>query len=83
VESLFLFGSYAQGNPHEYSDIDIAVFSPDVEKMSIEERAGLAAEAKMKIDSTIELHLFPAKALKEARPTNFYGYILKTGKRIG
>jgi predicted nucleotidyltransferase len=23
-----LFGSYAKGNPHRYSDIDLAVFSP-------------------------------------------------------
>ena len=82
VESIFLFGSYALGNPHEYSDIDIAVFSSDIEKMSIEERARLAAEIKLKVDSAVELHLFSTKALKEARPTNFCGYILKTGKRI-
>lgn len=27
VEHLWLFGSYAKGTPHPYSDIDIAVFS--------------------------------------------------------
>ncbi len=27
VEHLWLFGSYANGVPHQYSDIDIAVFS--------------------------------------------------------
>lgn len=82
VETIFLFGSYVSGTPHKYSDIDIAVFSPDIEKMNIEEKAKLAAEVKLKIDSAIELHLFPAKSLKEARPTNFCGYILRTGKRI-
>ena len=25
IERAFLFGSYAKGNPHEYSDIDLAV----------------------------------------------------------
>jgi len=29
-----------------------------------------------------ELHLYPKKALEEAGLTNFYGYILKTGRRI-
>ena len=27
VEHLWLFGSYAKGTPHKYSDVDVAVFS--------------------------------------------------------
>jgi predicted nucleotidyltransferase len=26
IEKILLFGSYAKGNPHKYSDIDFAVF---------------------------------------------------------
>ena len=25
IEQLYLYGSYAKGNPHEYSDIDVAL----------------------------------------------------------
>lgn len=30
VQEVILFGSYAKGNPREYSDIDLAVISPPV-----------------------------------------------------
>ena len=31
VDKIILFGSYAKGNPHEYSDIDIAFISCDLD----------------------------------------------------
>ena len=31
VDKIILFGSYAKGNPHEYSDIDIALISSDID----------------------------------------------------
>ena len=27
IEKVIIFGSYAKGNSHEYSDVDIAIFS--------------------------------------------------------
>lgn len=82
ISEAFLFGSYAVGKPRAESDIDLAIFSPDVEKWTIEQKARLAAEVKLRCSADIELHLFPASLLKEARPTNFFGYILKTGKKV-
>src|SRR3989304_3864733 len=38
VERAILFGSYAYGIPHEGSDIDLAVVSPDFAKLSRLER---------------------------------------------
>jgi predicted nucleotidyltransferase len=32
TEAIYLFGSYAYGEPHEYSDLDIYVIVPDDEK---------------------------------------------------
>ncbi len=81
VSSVYLFGSYAAGTASYWSDIDLAVFSPDADKMEIEDKAKLAADLKLCCHTEVELHLFPQKALKEARPTNFYGYILKKGKK--
>ena len=82
VDTAYLFGSYANGHPHKYSDIDLAIFSPSVNKMSLEQKINLLAQAAEKIDTGVEIHLFSKKCLRDARPTNFYGYILKTGKRI-
>lgn len=31
VDLIILFGSYAKGNPHEYSDIDLAVVSKELD----------------------------------------------------
>ncbi len=38
VSQVILYGSYARGNPEEYSDIDIAVVSPAFSKLDIFER---------------------------------------------
>lgn len=82
IGSAYLFGSYAYGTAGSWSDIDLAVFSRDADKMKIEDKAKLATELKLRCHTDIELHLFPQSALKEARSTNFFGYILKTGKKV-
>lgn len=82
ISSAYLFGSYASGTAGTWSDIDLAVFSDDTDKMKIEDKAKLASELRLRCHSEIELHIFPQRALKEARTTNFYGYILKTGKKV-
>ncbi|MDP3297367.1 MAG: nucleotidyltransferase domain-containing protein [Thermodesulfovibrionia bacterium] len=82
ISSAYIFGSYATGTATRWSDIDLAVFSPDADKMGIEDKARLAADLRLHCHTEVELHLFSQKALKEARPTNFYGYILKKGNKI-
>lgn len=82
IKIVVLFGSYAKGTPHENSDIDLAVFSKDAKNMSIEEIVKLQAQAKLKYCVDIEIHIFSEDLLKEARPTNFYGHILETGKKV-
>ena len=82
IDAALLFGSYVNGAPHESSDIDLAVFSEDADAMSVPQRVRLATEVRLNCGLEVELHLYPKKALAEARPTNFYGHILKTGRRI-
>jgi predicted nucleotidyltransferase len=55
VERVLLFGSYAVDKAHEWSDIDIAIISPDFGKDRFEERVSLAVIAN-KIDPRIEPH---------------------------
>lgn len=82
IKRGYLFGSYARGNAHNESDIDLAFFSPTVNKMSLERKITIVSETEEKVGSEVEIHLYPEKCLKDARVTNFYGYILKTGRRI-
>ena len=53
VVKVVLFGSRASGRAHEYSDIDVAVVSPDFGKDSYREGANLF-EIACAIDSRIE-----------------------------
>jgi len=82
LKAGYLFGSYVFGKPHKYSDIDLAFFSPSVNRMEIEEKISLISDVSQQVGSDVEIHLYSDKCLKDARPTNFYGYILKTGRKI-
>lgn len=82
VTRAYLFGSYVEGTAREDSDIDIAAFSPAVDTMDLKARVHLAVEVEREIGDPVELHLFGKKDLDEARPSNFFGYLLKRGKPI-
>lgn len=82
IEAAYLFGSQMSGEANEYSDIDLAIFSPDVDGLNVVERIHLTAQLALGCDSNLELHLFPMQALANARPTNFAGYIVTHGKRL-
>lgn len=38
IDSAYLFGSYAKGTENKWSDIDVAVISPDITDDRLEER---------------------------------------------
>lgn len=80
LDYVILFGSHVTGKIDKYSDIDLAIVSSDFEKKSLEEKASLFSEVKLKCDLDVEIHAFSTTDLEEARPTNFLGYILNNGK---
>ena len=45
AEKIILFGSYAEGNPHEGSDIDLVVISHDFEDKGLWERIKMISKA--------------------------------------
>jgi len=53
INAVYLFGSYAKSKEHEWSDIDVAVISPDFTDSRLEERIRLTIIAN-EIDSRIE-----------------------------
>lgn len=82
VQQVVLFGSQAKGKADKWSDIDIAVISPDFARMSHKQVMDLLVEAALSIDPALEIRPYTPQDLKEARPTNFLGHILAEGKVI-
>ena len=82
ISAAILFGSYVESTPHESSDIDLAVFTPEESRLKLTEKARLQLHVQRQCASDLELHQYPDRALAEARPTNFCGYLLTHDKRL-
>ena len=81
IKEIFLFGSYAKGNPREYSDIDLAVISdffkgkPRIENMQYLSR--LAAS----YNSLIEALPFTEEEYRNLDKRSFLASIVLSGRR--
>jgi len=53
IDAIYLFGSYAKGKENEWSDIDVAVISPDFTRSRLDERIKLTIIAN-EIDNRLE-----------------------------
>ena len=62
IEKILLFGSYAKGNPHKYSDIDLAVFSPQFTHIHFENDKVIQFTKRL---PQMQLHLYPVKEYEE------------------
>lgn len=82
IKEVILFGSQVSGKTNRFSDIDLAVISPDFKRKRFEDLAHIFAKISLFCNNTVEIHPYSFDDLKEARPTNFLGQILKTGKVI-
>jgi predicted nucleotidyltransferase len=82
VQQVILFGSHATGRADEWSDIDLAVVSPDFVQMSHKKIMDLLVEVALAVNPSVEIRPYTPKDLKEARPTNFLGHILAEGKVV-
>ncbi|MCD4785505.1 MAG: nucleotidyltransferase domain-containing protein [Candidatus Eremiobacteraeota bacterium] len=81
VEAVVLYGSYAHGNPRLYSDIDIAVFSPDFGGNPIEETTFLF-KLRRKIDTDLEPLAYSSNDFYDYTPADFVHEIIENGKII-
>ena len=82
IKRVILFGSQASGKAGKFSDIDLAVVSQDFKSRKWEDLITVFAQLSLACDGLIEIHPFSWDDFKEARPTNFLGHILKTGKVV-
>ncbi len=78
--ALYLFGSYAKGKAHQWSDIDVAVIS-DALKRNREENSFLLWKMRRAVDTRIEPHGFTVKEFANNADPLAYE-IRKTGIRI-
>jgi predicted nucleotidyltransferase len=81
IEAVVLFGSYSGGIPSEYSDIDVAVFSPDFGVNPLAEMTELC-KIRRSIDTDIEPLPFSAKEFYEYTKADFVSEIIEKGKII-
>ena len=76
IEKAFLFGSHARGNPGKWSDIDVALVSPDFSGISFYDSKKLNPFV-LKVDTRIELHPFRPEDFTEEN--DFTREIIKNG----
>jgi predicted nucleotidyltransferase len=76
IEKAFLFGSHARGNPGKWSDIDVALVSPDFSGMPLYDSKKLTPFI-LKVDTRIELHPFRPEDFTE--DNDFIREIIKSG----
>ncbi|HIJ54930.1 MAG TPA: nucleotidyltransferase domain-containing protein [Deltaproteobacteria bacterium] len=67
VHAAYIYGSHSRGNPTIWSDIDVAVISPDFSEDLFEERLKLMKMAA-NIDDRIEPHPFRVEDSESSNP---------------
>ena len=77
--SIILFGSYVNGNPHEWSDIDIAVLVSNIEGEEWYNTRILLQRIRRDLDFIdIEPHLLDGKY----DPSGFVEHVIETGEVV-
>lgn len=79
IKKAFLFGSYAKGNAHENSDIDIALVSDEFEGIRFYDKDKIR---RTTISVSSQLEVLPFKTSDFTDDDPFVKEILETGVRI-
>ena len=80
VYAIILFGSYAKGNEHKDSDIDIAIVTDDIKSDIFDEEVELM-KLRKGIDYRLEPHIIRIEDYKNAE-TPFIQEIIDTGIKV-
>lgn len=82
VERVILFGSHASGHPDEWSDIDIAVISPQFDTLSLLERYEQLGLANRDLHAPLDIVGFSPSQVAQCEPESFLAEILRTGVEV-
>jgi predicted nucleotidyltransferase len=82
VEAIVLYGSYARGTAYEDSDIDLAVISPDFERVPLYRRQEIIADLTLHRADGISPIGYPSSEYHNPGPHSFLREIIRTGKVV-
>jgi predicted nucleotidyltransferase len=82
VEALILYGSHAAGKAREWSDIDLAVISPDFESVPMNERQRLISKLTFERVSRVEPIGYPSSEYHNPGRHSFLREIIRTGRVV-
>lgn len=82
VEVVILYGSYVIGSPDEWSDIDIAVISPDFEGVPMWKRQRIISRATVDRDASLAPIGYPSSEYRNPGRHSFLREIIRTGRVV-
>jgi uncharacterized protein len=82
VEAIVLFGSYARGTAHEWSDVDLAVISPDFEGVPINRRQETIADLTHHRAPNLSPIGYPTSEYRDPGRHSFLREIIRTGRVV-
>lgn len=82
VDFCYLYGSYATNQQHEWSDIDVAIVSPDFSYMPIDISGKILSKAAYEINALIEPIPIPPEELVDSEIGTIGYTILNKGIKI-
>lgn len=82
ISAAYLFGSYVENRAGDWSDIDVALFSPEAKRITLKDKVERLARIQVAVDAEIELHLYSDTRLDEASPGSICDTILADGRKI-
>ena len=82
LEALVLYGSYASGNAREWSDIDVAVISPDFDGVPMPKRQEMISGLTFDRVTRIEPLGYSSREYRNPGPHSFLGEIIRTGRIV-
>lgn len=81
VSKVILYGSHAHGTPHDGSDVDIVVVSPDLDRFSFPERLSFLSRATLPIQIPLEVIGYTPQEIKGKEGKSiFWDEICSTGQ---
>jgi predicted nucleotidyltransferase len=79
VHQVILYGSYAYGTPHEGSDIDLVIISPDFARIPPLKRLEFLSLARKELMEPIEALGYTPKEFKRAKTSILLDEVLERG----
>ena len=78
VSKILLYGSYANGHPKPYSDIDVVVISSDLAKYPPLKRQEFLAQCAVPINAPLEVIGYTPKEFRGSKKTIFGQILFET-----